>query len=145
MGQADVNVWARRFVEDLSAAGARILFERVVARHLEELGRLRELGLSWPTISGALIQAGARRTDGTAISTDQLRAAYSRLMKRNGQDADSRPKRRPVRSARPDKSTDQPQPRARAVVAPFEPGKRAGTIRETMQRARELRKDRSEG
>jgi hypothetical protein len=144
MGRADINVWARRFAEDLNAAGTRILFERVVVRHLDDLGRLRELGLSWPAISGALIQAGARRADGDAISTDQLRAAYSRLMKRKGQEAGPRRKPRSAPSARPDNEPVRFQPSARGLIAPSQPGNRAGTIRETMRRARDLRRDRSE-
>ena len=144
MGQADVNVWARRFAEDLNAAGTRILFERVVARHLSDLGRLRELGLSWPAISGALIQAGARRADGSGISTDQLRAAYSRLMKRNGQNAAPRHKPRRVTLAQPGGPPDRSQPNTDTSVAPSQRGDRISAIRETMRRARDIRNDQDE-
>lgn len=145
MGQADVNVWARRFAEDLNAAGARILFERVVVRHLDDLGRLRELGLSWPAISGALIQAGVRRADGAAISADQLRAAYSRLMKRNSQNADSPRRRQPAPAAPPGRQIGWSRPGIRTPITPSHAGDRIGAIRETMQRARNLRKDGGEG
>jgi len=144
MGRADINVWARRFAEDLNAAGTRVLFERVVARHLDDLGRLRELGLSWPAISGALVQAGVRRPDGAAVSTDQLRAAYSRLMKRNGQDGGLLRRREPAPSARAEESPDRSRPSPRVPTAPSQLGNRADTIRERMRRARDLRRDRSE-
>lgn len=143
MGQANVNVWARRFAEDLNAAGTRILFERVVARHLDDLGRLRELGLSWPALSGALIQAGARRADGSGISTDQLRAAYSRLMKRNGRGANPQPKPRRATSVRPGEASGRPS--IPAVITPAQLRNRIGAIRETMRRARDLRSDQDEG
>ena len=60
--------------------GERVPFERVLAHHLDIVGRLRATsGLTWRSMASFLARAGARRADGSQISADQLRVSYARL------------------------------------------------------------------
>ena len=79
MTRNEIKVWAKRFTHDLSEGDTRILFERVLSQHLQKLTAIRAGGLSWPSIASILAAEGARRADGRLISSDHLRAAYSRL------------------------------------------------------------------
>lgn len=79
MGRSDIRGWAFRFARDLGEGSTRILFERMLSKHLDQIAAIRQDGLSWPSIASILTQAGVRRIDGRSISADHLRAAYSRL------------------------------------------------------------------
>ena len=73
------KAWAETFTAELSVDGEPVPIERVIARHMNALGELRSLGLTWRGIAGLLVRAGARRGDGKLISADQLRVSYARL------------------------------------------------------------------
>lgn len=73
--------WAETFAAQLKVDGERVPFERVLARHLDEISRMRSTsGLTWRSLASLLIRAGARRADGNPISADQLRVGYARLV-----------------------------------------------------------------
>ena len=86
------NLWAEKFVAELTVEGERVPFERVLAHHLDEIAKLRATsGLTWRSLASLLARAGSRRAasllaragsrraDGGLISADQLRVGYARL------------------------------------------------------------------
>jgi hypothetical protein len=76
----DPKSWAETFVAELTVGGERVPFERVLARHLEDVAKLRSAsGLTWRGMASLLVRAGARRADGGVISPDQLRVGFARL------------------------------------------------------------------
>jgi hypothetical protein len=67
----DPKSWAETFAAQLKVDGERVPFERVLARHLDEISRMRSTsGLTWRSLASLLIRAGARRADGSPISAD---------------------------------------------------------------------------
>lgn len=87
---ADPKSWAEKFVAELTVAGERVPFERVLAHHLDEITKLRAAsGLTWRSMASLLVRAGARRTNGGLISADQLRVGYARLVRHGEEAADS--------------------------------------------------------
>lgn len=76
----DPKSWAETFAAELTVAGERVPFDRVLARHLDTVTTLRtESGLTWRSLSSLLSRAGVRRADGRLISLDQIRVSYARL------------------------------------------------------------------
>lgn len=71
-----------RFAGDLTVAGEPAVFDHVVERHLDLLLNLHAKGLRWPRVLKLLKQAGARRSDGADLSSDQLRTSVSRAKRR---------------------------------------------------------------
>jgi len=164
MAGNEIKNWATRFARDLGAGNTRILFERVLARHVQTISAIRATGLSWPSIASILAQEGVRRADGRLISSDHLRAAYSRVYAKEPREKHSARKTpaadtlRAGRSRHPgssdSKQFEQPRLNPRASVSskrhakyttPPTPNlapekqKRAGNLRAAMQRARNLR------
>jgi len=81
MGTSEPKSWAEIFAAELVVDGERIPFERVLARHLDAVTKLRKAsGHTWPSIASMLVRAGVRRSDGGLISADQIRVAYARLL-----------------------------------------------------------------
>lgn len=76
--------WAETFTAGLTVDGEHVPLDRVVARHREAFTELRRLGLTWGGISALLVRAGARRSDGGLISSDQLRVSYARCGSKKG-------------------------------------------------------------
>ena len=68
-----------------------------------------------------LVRAGARRSDGTLITADQIRVGYTRLSKSKGKDR--RPQSEPPESSdkkvRAAKGGNQPQAKSRARAEPL--------------------------
>lgn len=58
-----------------------IPFERSVRLNLIALERLREEGLTWSLIAGALTQAGARHKNSHPISARQMNSVFLRVQK----------------------------------------------------------------
>lgn len=82
MSPSDTKSWAEAFAAELAADGEHVPFERVLARHLDVITRLRKAaGHTWPGIASMLVRGGARRPDGGLISADQIRVGYSRLVR----------------------------------------------------------------
>jgi hypothetical protein len=82
MAPSDTKSWAEGFAAELIVDGEHIPFERVLARHLDTITTLRKTaGHTWPGIASLLVRAGARRSDGGLISSDQIRVSYSRLVR----------------------------------------------------------------
>jgi hypothetical protein len=82
MGTSEPKSWAEIFTAELVVEGERIPFERVLARHLDAIAKLRTTsGHTWPSIASMLLRAGARRSDGSLISADQIRVGYARLVR----------------------------------------------------------------
>jgi hypothetical protein len=82
MALSDTKSWAEGFAAELIVDGEHIPFERVLARHLDTITTLRKTaGHTWPGIASLLVRAGARRSDGGLISSDQIRVSYSRLVR----------------------------------------------------------------
>jgi hypothetical protein len=80
MGPDDPTKWAATIAEELIVGGERVPFERVLSRHIATLKTLRlKTGLTWNGIAALLVRAGARRSDGTLISADQIRVGYARM------------------------------------------------------------------
>jgi hypothetical protein len=74
--------WAEAFVAELTVAGERVPFERVLARHLDTITTLRTASsLTWRSLASLLARAGGRRADGGLISADQLRVGHARLLR----------------------------------------------------------------
>lgn len=84
--------WAATFTAQLIVGDEHVPLDRIVARHAGAFKELRGLGMTWGGISQLLIRAGARRADGSLISSDQLRVAYARVGKRTAS-ADQKPPR----------------------------------------------------
>jgi hypothetical protein len=81
MGTSEPKSWAEIFAAELVVDGERIPFERLLARHLDAVTKLRKAsGHTWPSIASMLVRAGARRSDGGLISADQIRVSYARLL-----------------------------------------------------------------
>lgn len=160
MARNEIKNWATQFARDLGEGNTRILFERVLARHVPMITALRATGLSWPSISSILTQEGVRRVDGRHISSDQLRAAYSRVHAKEqrqlravrGSKSDLSPSRRD--DERPThKNARRPQPSSTGKhLQPTHHPKRDDTssspnrlrgdrLRTTMQRAQMLRSE----
>jgi hypothetical protein len=88
----DPKSWAEAFVAELTVGGERVPFERVLAHHLDEVRQLRSTSrLTWRSIASLLTRAGARRSNGTLISADQLRVGYARLVRQADDPVDSPP------------------------------------------------------
>lgn len=82
MAPSDTKSWAEGFAAELVVDGQHIPFERVLARHLDAVTKLRRAaGHTWPGIASMLVRGGARRPDGGLISADQIRVGYSRLVR----------------------------------------------------------------
>jgi hypothetical protein len=82
MAPSDTKSWAEGFAAELAADGEHVPFERVLARHLDAITKLRKAaGHTWPGIASMLVRGGARRPDGGLISADQIRVGYSRLVR----------------------------------------------------------------
>lgn len=82
MAPSDAKSWAEGFAAELVVDGEHIPFERVLARHLDAVTKLRRAaGHTWPGIASMLVRGGARRPDGGLISADQIRVGYSRLVR----------------------------------------------------------------
>lgn len=82
MAPSDTKSWAEGFAAELVVDGEHIPFERVLARHLDAVTKLRQAaGHTWPGIASMLVRGGARRPDGGLISADQIRVGYSRLVR----------------------------------------------------------------
>jgi hypothetical protein len=106
--------WAESFTAELIVAGEHVPLDRVVARHSEAFTELRGLGMTWRGIAQLLVRAGARRADGSLISSDQLRVSYARV----GDKRDAtyqKPKRSPAKQ--PFRATTDAPPLAAADVA----------------------------
>jgi hypothetical protein len=58
-----------------------IPFERAVREHYLALEQLVTSGVTWPTIAGALTQAGARHKNGRPISAHQMNSVFLRIQK----------------------------------------------------------------
>lgn len=113
----DPKSWAETFVAELTVGGERVPFERVLARHLEDVAKLRSTsGLTWRSMASLLVRAGARRADGGLISADQLRVGYARLV-RHAEEVDSPPTKAVPKSTR---GSNGMRPRA-AAIARLEP------------------------
>jgi hypothetical protein len=102
------KAWAETFTAELSVDGEPVPIERVIARHMNALGELRSLGLTWRGIAGLLVRAGARRGDGKLISADQIRVSYARLARSRSEPGRSIKRRRipieapPLMAAQPE-------------------------------------------
>lgn len=59
-------------------SGDVISLDAAVARHLAWFAAARDRGIRWRGIAALLIQAGARRPDGGALTGAQISAVYSR-------------------------------------------------------------------
>tara|TARA_R100001039_G_scaffold39053_1_gene43418 strand:+ start:31 stop:528 length:498 start_codon:yes stop_codon:yes gene_type:complete len=70
------------FAESLSGPLGHVPFDRAVRADLDLFRGLRESGATWPQIANALTAAGARRPDGSIISSDHVRSAVTRQLKR---------------------------------------------------------------
>jgi hypothetical protein len=82
MAPSDTKSWAEGFAAELAVDGEHVPFERVLARHLDAITKLRQIaGHTWPGIASMLVRGGARRPDGGLISADQIRVGYSRLVR----------------------------------------------------------------
>lgn len=71
-----------RFAADLTVAGQPAVLDRAVERHLPTFQQALAAGLRWPAIARLLAQMGARRPNGGGLSSDQLRASFSRATRR---------------------------------------------------------------
>ena len=157
MTRNEIKAWARQFTRDLSEGDTRILFERVLSRHLQKLTAIRASGLSWPSITSILTIEGARRADGRLISSDQLRAAYSRLCSKARQPSRIRkggsrhdPEANCPRHDRPSLSIDKSRTRSAEPALPGDRipphshttslnNTRSNQLRKAMHRAQTLR------
>ena len=112
--------WAETFAADLMVDGEHIPLERVIARHLEALKELRQVGMTWSGIARRLVRAGARRADGKLISAAQIRVSYARL---------TQPRSEPPRAAKRQRTV--PEIEAPPLIAPpsDEPSTLAATPR----------------
>jgi hypothetical protein len=114
-----------RLASDLNLAGEPIALDVVVARHLPLLSEARAARLRWTSLARLLAEAGARRSDGGAISADQLRASYSRAARHR-----LRIQTTPVERAKAQVRATRPLPSAgfleRSATAPSEPIKAGG-------------------
>lgn len=95
--------WAHRMATDLIVGGHRIPFDRVLARHLDELLALRAAGLTWLSLAHCLAAAGVRRPDGRSYSPDHLRVALTRLQRRATRAS-------PTRAVAATRIADEPKP-----------------------------------
>ena len=112
----DPKSWAEAFVAELTVGGERVPFERVLAQHLDEVRQLRSSSkLTWRSIASLLARAGARRSDGTLISADQLRVGYARLV-RQAEDAVDSPSHRAISRRAPERKSVRPRPPAVAQL-----------------------------
>jgi hypothetical protein len=120
----DPKSWAEAFVAELSVGGERVPFERVLARHLDTISKLRsESGLTWRSLASLVTRAGARRADGSMISADQLRVGHARLVRHAAKAAEiapikGSPRSKDRRVAKPEPSSviDLPMPRPRVAA-----------------------------
>ena len=116
----DPKCWAEAFVAELTVGGEQVPFERVLAHHLDEVGKLRATsGLTWRGITSLLTRAGARRADGGLVSADQLRVGYARLL-RHGEKAATKPADAPLKRARTQRAL-KPVDRSLAGLSPTQP------------------------
>jgi hypothetical protein len=127
----DPKIWAEAFVAELTVGGERVPFERVLAHHLDEVGKLRATsGLTWRGITSLLTRAGARRADGGLISPDQLRVGYARLVRHAEEAVDSPPPKAASKGTRRNGVRSRP-----AAVAQLEtseqPSRPLTTVRQT--------------
>lgn len=117
--------WAEAFVAELTIAGERVPFERVLARHLDTITMLRTASsLTWRSLASLLARAGGRRADGGLISADQLRVGHARLVRqatRRAADSAQGDRRlrpsvdRPVARATPIAIVERPSPHMQAA------------------------------
>lgn len=112
------KAWAETFTAELSVDGEPVPIERVIARHLNALGELRGLGLTWGGIAGLLVRAGARRGDGKLISADQIRVSYARLARSRSEPERSIKRQRIPIEAPPLMATEPDEPVA--LTAPVD-------------------------
>lgn len=113
--------WAEKFVAELNVGGERVPFERVLARHLDEISTMRSTsGLTWRSLASLLARAGARRADGGLISADQLRVGHARLVGYAAKAADYLPPKGNPRNVR-DRRSVKLGPKSVAEV-PVSPG-----------------------
>jgi hypothetical protein len=120
----DPKSWAETFVAELNVGGERVPFERVIARHLDEISKMRSIsGLTWRSLASLLIRAGARRVDGGLISADQLRVGHARLVRHAAKAADDLPAKDNPLNAR-DRRSVKPGPKSVAEL-PVSPRPRA--------------------
>lgn len=72
----------KTFVEGLSGPLGTVPLDRAIRANLSLFQILRASGATWPQIANALAAAGARRPDGSLISSDHVRSAVTRQLKR---------------------------------------------------------------
>lgn len=71
------------FVLRLNSPLGSIPFDRAIQSDLKLFLELRTAGCTWEQIASGLAMAGARRSDGTAISSAHIRSSVSRLIRRS--------------------------------------------------------------
>lgn len=76
MDQKRLAVLLRKLNKSAITPFGKIPLERLVAKNLDDLSSLRLSGITWPSISRALVDW--RRDNNRPLSVDQLRSAYSR-------------------------------------------------------------------
>jgi hypothetical protein len=112
----DPKSWAETFAAELNVDGERVPFDRVLARHLDEISKMRSMsGLTWRSLTSLLTRAGARRADGGLISADQLRVGHARLVRHAAKAPDELPAKGSPRIAR---VKPGPKPAAEFPVSP---------------------------
>ncbi|MGY3355095.1 hypothetical protein ACVWZK_001758 [Bradyrhizobium sp. GM0.4] len=116
--------WAESFTAQLIVGGEHVPLDRVVVRHAGAFAELRDLGMTWRGIAQLLVRAGARRADGSLISSDQLRVAYARVGQKTAP-SDRKPQR-PAKAAPARTTVDAPPlatalPPMRRPIEPNEP------------------------
>ena len=110
----------KRFAADLSIAGQPVAIDFVMEKHLNLFAEARRSGLRWSGLARLLAQAGAGRADGSALTTDQIRASFSRVQRRQIERTRSKEQRelgpRAVQPATSDVSPDRRVPVRTATI-----------------------------
>jgi hypothetical protein len=87
----DLRFRLAAFADELAGPLGQIPFDRAIRGHLSVFSELRAAGCTWTQIANALAGIGIRRSDGGAMSGDQIRGAVSRQVRRVTATAESLP------------------------------------------------------
>lgn len=132
-------------VRDFSGVAGPIPIERLIRMHLGDICALRRGGLTWSQVSGLLLTAGVRRTDGRGFAPAHLRGVFHRQLARH--EVDKRKERhrlvgeklsRPIKAIRP--ITEGPSAPAATIDSEVTPRVDRISILATLQQSASARK-----
>lgn len=85
----EIRARLNAFVKGLDGPLGGVPLDRAIRNDLALFSILRESGATWVQIANALVSAGARRPDNSPISSDHIRSAVSRQLKRSAKIAET--------------------------------------------------------